>query len=265
MNKDRFEIFRQLIKPAYLGYLLVWGSGLVAYFFLMSSRASDIMALIAIFLAIPGVLLRWGASPIFFVLLTTYGIIDPGFFSILNFLGSGKWYALAPNSGFNIEDMMLGASILAYLIGHYRLYSMLSSVIPNEPSIRREVEITDPKTRPETQVDQDELPRTLMIAGCCIVAAQAIWMLLGYIERITRPHAYMPAGTKTLFLLWGVGSLAMILAAALTYLRMSRMSEHEATMVLRDASFQENRRETDRVERWRKWFKNKMSRKRAGR
>ena len=57
----------------------------------------------------------------------------------------------------------------------------------------------------------------------------------------------------------------MVITAALSYWRMSRMSPNEAAMVVRDAAFQENRRETDRVERWRKWFKTKMSRKRAGR
>jgi hypothetical protein len=43
------------------------------------------------------------------------------------------------------------------------------------------------------------------------------------------------------------------------------MTPAEASLVLRDEFFHENRRETDRLQRWRKWFKERVAlRRRAG-
>ena len=54
----------------------------------------------------------------------------------------------------------------------------------------------------------------------------------------------------------------MLVSAALVYLRGNRMTRAEAALVLRDEFFQENRRETDRLQRWRKWFKERVARRR---
>ena len=263
MSEERLNIFRQLTRPAQLGYLILWAAGLFVYFFMMSSRGGDIMALIAIFVMLPGIFLRWGASPVLFVLLTTYGMLDPGFFSVLNFLSSGRWSVVSAEPGL-IEDLLLAAATLATLIGHYRLSGLLGPLLPNEPSVRRETEFAEPVIRPESQVEAEELPRALMVAAACVVAAQLAWWIVMLAERQMRPHPFMPGAGRTLVLLWVGGSLAMIIIAALGYLRMSRLGGREASMVLRDGAFQENRRETDRIERWRKWFKIKVSRRRAG-
>jgi hypothetical protein len=43
------------------------------------------------------------------------------------------------------------------------------------------------------------------------------------------------------------------------------MTRREAALVLRDEFFQENRRESDRLQRWRKWYKERVAlRRRAG-
>ncbi|WP_020473942.1 hypothetical protein [Zavarzinella formosa] len=266
MSNDRLKILRQLIEPATLGYLVMAAAGLIVYFFMMSTRGGDIMALIAIVFAVPGILFRWTGSPIIVLLLTTYGLIDPGFLGLLNFLASWRWSPMITSSfGFNLEDLLLATALLSYLIGHYRLNALVGPVLPNDPSVRREIPSAAPVSRPFTQVDAEELPRTLIIGGACVVVGQAGWFFVTVQERFMRPHPFDIGVTRAMILLWVIGSALMILSAGLSYLRISRMTQAEASMVLRDDAFHETRRETDRIERWRRWFKAKMSRRRAGR
>jgi hypothetical protein len=62
-----------------------------------------------------------------------------------------------------------------------------------------------------------------------------------------------------------MGLALMVVTAALVYMRSAGMTRQEAAQSLRDEFFQENRRETDRLQRWRKWFKERVAwRRRSG-
>ncbi len=265
MNKDRFQFVMRYAAPAPLGYLVMAGAGLLVYFFLMTSRGGDILAIIAILFALLGLFAKMTGAPIILLLLTTYALLDPGFFSVTNFIGTGQWSSFVFDGGYSIEDGLLAMAVLAYLVGHYRLNALLREAMPKDPSVRREVFMPEPVSRPLTQVGPEELPRILIVGGVCVIVGQLGWLAVTLAERAMRPHTLTTGSGRAMALLWGLGSLLMIASAVLTYLRMSRMTPAEASMVVRDEAFHETRRETDRVERWRKWFKAKMSRKRAGR
>lgn len=265
MNKDRFQFVTKFADPALLGYLVTAAAGLLVYFFLMSAQGGDIIALIAILFALLGLFAKWTGAPVVVLILTAYGLSDPGFFSLLNLVGTGKWLSFAVAGGFNLEDVLLATALLAYVVGHYRLNALLGEAMPKDPSARREVVMPAPVSRPLTQVGPEELPRTLIVGGACVIVGQLGWLAVTVIERGMRPHEVSAGTGRAMVLLWGLGSALMVVSAGLTYLRMIRMSPAEASLVVRDEAFHETRRETDRVERWRKWFKAKMSRQRAGR
>ena len=91
--------------------------------------------------------------------------------------------------------------------------------------------------------------------------------MLVLVERLGRSStSVFTVGTSRFMLVaWIVGISIMIVSAALIYARSARMTRTEAALVLRDEFFQENRRETDRLQRWRKWFKERMAlRRRSG-
>jgi hypothetical protein len=133
--------------------------------------------------------------------------------------------------------------------------------------VRKDRDPLNPPRRPVETIPQDELPRTLVIAGGCVVVAEVAWTALVLIERFGRPReSEFAAGTARFILLaWVTGLALMVVSAALVYLRSARMTRREAALVLRDEFFQENRRETDRLQRWRKWYKEKVAaRRRSG-
>ncbi|HEX3147328.1 MAG TPA: hypothetical protein VHR66_04550 [Gemmataceae bacterium] len=266
MSNDRPaepSLFRRLRESAALNYLIMTGGGLFAYALIMVSRGNDIGVMLAGVFAVAGILARWTAAPVLILLITTYLSIDPGFINAIGVFGGSPWFFARPIGGFNLEDLILAAGLLAYSIGHYRLTVMLHDGMPSEPTVQREPSVLLPR-RPASLVSKEELPRTLMIAGGCVVVAQIGWLVLVAIEKAGRPRLseFSPNAARFFLYAWVLGLALMVISAALVYLRGAGMTQPEAATLLRDEFFQENRRETDRLQRWRRWFKEKVARRR---
>jgi hypothetical protein len=258
------SLFQRLRPPAALNYLVLVGAGLLVYGLIMMARGNDVGALLALLLAIPGILARWTAAPVLILLLTTYLTIDPGFLNIIGWVTGSPWFFPRPTEGFNLEDLLLAAGLLAYTIGHFRLTSMVHQGMPNESSSQRSVDVASPPRRVPDLVGPDELPRTLIVGGSCLIAGQLGWTILSQVEKAGRPRLsqFSDGSARLLLVVWVTGLSLMLVSAALVYLRGNRMTPAEASLVLRDEFFQENRRETDRLQRWRKWFKERVARRR---
>jgi hypothetical protein len=270
MSEERPQppgLFRRLRAPAAINYLVMVGAGLFVYGLMMMSRGNDFGALLAVFIAVAGILARWTAAPVLILLLTTYLTIDPGFLNVIGFVTGEPWFFPKPGTGFNLEDVLLAAGLLAYTVGHYRLTVMVHQGMPNDPTVQRAGDPTNPPRRSPELAGSDELVKTLIVAGCAAIAGQAAWTMLSLLEKRGRPYApsFTVGSTRFLMLAWAVGLGLMIVSAALVYLRGSGMTRAEAAVMLRDEFFQETRRETDRLLRWRKWFKERVAaRRRAG-
>jgi hypothetical protein len=261
------NIFQRLRPPAALNYLILMAAGLFVYGLMMMSRGNDIGAVLALLLALAGLFARWTAAPVLILLLTTYLLIDPGFVNTIGRLTGTPWFFPRPGNGFNLEDVLLAGGLLAYTIGHYRLTGILYQGMPHDPTAQRGIDPANPPRRPVELVAADELSKTLIVAGACLIVGQAAWTILCAIERGGRPHpsGFSDGPSRFLLLAWVLGLALMIVSAALVYLRGSGMTRAEATVLLRDEFFDENRRETDRIQRWRKWFKERVAlRRRAG-
>jgi hypothetical protein len=261
------SLFTRLRQPAALNYLVMTAAGLLVYAMIMMSKGNDAGALIAIMLALPGVLARWHGAPVLVLLLTTYLSIDPGFLGLVGSVTGTPWFFPREAGGFFIDDVILAAALLAYTIGHFRLTSIVHQSIPEDLTVRTDSDPRLPPRRPVELVTQDELPKTLVVASACVIAGQAGWLILVLIERLGRPRpSQFTVGTsRFLLVVWLTGLALMVISAALVYMRAAGMTRQEAAMSLRDEFFQENRRETDRLQRWRKWFKERMAmRRRSG-
>jgi len=260
-------VFARLRPPAALNYLIMAGAGLLLYAFVMFGQGNDTGAILAILLAVPGVLARWTGSPVLILLLTIYLKIDPGFMNIIGLFTGSRWFYPEPGIGFFVEDVILAAGLLAYSIGHFRLLSLIHQSMPEDPTSRRDIDPKNPPRRPLRLIGADELQKTLIVAGVCVVVAQMAWWTVVFVERSGRPNetGFSNATSRLLIVVWVGGSLLILFSAVLVYLRGNRMTRTEAAISLRDDFFQENRRETDRLQRWRKWFKERVAVRRRSR
>jgi hypothetical protein len=261
-------LFQRLRPPAALNYLVLVGAGLLVYGLIMMARRNDVGALLAVLLAVPGILARWTAAPVLILLLTTYLVIDPGFMNLIGWITGSPWHFPKPTGGFDLEDVLLAAGLLAYAIGHYRLTALVHHGMPDEPTPQRGPDPANPARRPADLVGPDELPQTLIAGGCCLVLGQAAWTVLSQVEKAGPPplSGFTVGSSRLILVVWVTGLSLMLVSAALVYLRGNRMTRAEAALVLRDEFFQEERRETDRLQRWRKWFKERVAlRRRSGR
>lgn len=258
------SLWQRLRPPAAVNYLVLTGAGLLVYGFIMMARGNDVGALLAVLLAIPGILARWTGAPVLILLLTAYLSMDPAFLNLIGMVTGGRWqFPVRPAGGFgfDLDDVLMAAGLLAYTIGHYRLTALVHQAMPTDPTVQRTLDLTNPARRPAELAGQDELPRTLIVGGCCVIAGQLAWVILTRIEAAGRPRVaqFGIGSSRLLLLVWVVGMALMVVSAALVYLRGNRMTRAEAAVALRDEFFQENRRETDRLQRWRKWFKERVA------
>jgi hypothetical protein len=257
------RFLRRYMEPALLNYLVLTAAGLLIYFLAMASKGNTIGAILAVVLAIPGVLARWVISPTLVLLLTVYMLYDPGFFGVINFIGTGRWQVFPDGPGFDLMNAVLAASLLAYFIGHYRLNALLHAGIANDPTPRRPLHLVQRATRPVATVPPDELPKVLVAAAACLLGGQLLWYVLAGLERLSRPHAYNAGTTRLMLFGWLLGGGLLLLSVLLSYWRHATMTRHEADMILRDTAFHEMRRETDRLQRWRRWFKDRVALRRT--
>jgi hypothetical protein len=262
---DRPSVFARLREPAALNYLVMTGAGLLVYGMVMLGRGNDAGALLALLIAIPGVLARWTAAPVLILFLTTYLVIDPGFLSVISYVSGSGFFVPRSGTRLNLEDALLAASLLAYVIGHFRLTSLIHQGMVDEPTARQARDPLNPPKRPAATVGPEELPRTLVVAAGSVIVGGAAWVLVTLVEQAGRPAVFTPGTARFLIVAWVTGLALLVASAALVYLRSARMTRREAALVLRDEFFQENRRETDRLQRWRKWYKERVAvRRRAG-
>jgi hypothetical protein len=265
--EHRPGLFHRLKHPAALNYLVLTGAGLLVYSLIMVTMDNVVGVLLALLLAVPGVLARWTSAPMLILLLTMYLMIDPGFNNVIGLFVGYPWFFPRVSGAFSLEDVLLAAGLLAYSIGHFRLTSILHQGMPDDPKAGESRDPSRPPRRDAAQIDPDELPHILIIGAGCVVAGQLGWWGMVLVERLTRtqPAIFTVGTSRFLLVVWGTGLALMAVSAALVYLRSSRMTREEASLILRDEFFQENRRETDRLQRWRKWYKERVAaRRRTG-
>lgn len=255
------SVFRRLAEPRVLNHLIMTAAGFATYALLFASNGNDLGAAVAFVLAVAGILLRWTAAPILILLFTAYLHIDPGFGNLLGQVTGSRWFWQRTSAVFQLEDLLLAGGFLVYVIGHYRLAGMLHQAMPDEPTVRRDVDMANPPKRPTEIIADDEWVRALVVAAGCLVGGQAAWLAIrAVVARLDSSRSEFSEGTLRLILFtWLVVVGLCAVAAILVYARTLRMSRHEAKLILRDQFFHETRRETDRLHRWRQWFKRRVA------
>jgi hypothetical protein len=263
------DSFRALIEiPGIRNYLFAGLGALAMIFMIMFAQNSDVGGLLLVILGAAGMVFRWTAVPTFFLLFLLWFLVFP--FGVPPAYTSSRELT---HGNFRVADVLLAFSVVIYLASHFRIYALTRQALPAEAKLARKR--PKPTRRPVDLIPSGELPRLLSITAGAVIAAQFIWLIVTSIEidtdyefpfvaiKPTPTGQFIPrrAGTRVLLLL-GIAFFGVLLARLVFgYWRLRIMTASEAGMLLQDAGWNETRRESSRIEKWRIWGKNHETKK----
>ena len=264
--------YRELItNPAARTYLMVAAGGLLVALLTMFLIGSLIATVTLLVVGLCGLVLRWSAMPILFVVLICYFSYAP----------SGLPYDFGaisniPTSNFRFLDVILVGSSLVYLIGQYRLFSIVRSGMPFDANKLFVKPLAKPTVRPADAPQDRELWMLFARVGIFVLGGQLLWYAITNwridFERVP-PIVFMAPSdgygrTDSLFVpdylsrfLLAIGfflTVALVSRFIFWYWRLLQLQRDQAQMVLIDTQWSEDRREMNRQEKWRGWQKGKI-------
>lgn len=261
------EMFRE---PAARNYVFVGLAALFIFYSLFKNTAGPEMGIwLLVLIAVPGLIARWVISPILFLILITYLLFDPRFDNLIMMLeGSSRaWLSSYGRRRLDLEfdHLLLGASILFYLIAQYRLLSLVHQSMPNDPPPRRkgQPEPTAPR-RPAKLFTEREMAFALGIGLLSVLLGAIAWWAIsgyergeqiGYTWGIARPFA------RLMLFVWAFITGSILTGVLFRYLALRRMTRLEARLMLQDMFFDETRREQERIYRWQRWYRGRQATK----
>jgi hypothetical protein len=246
--------------PAVRNYLFAGLAALAMVFVVLFSRGSDLGGLLLVVLGAAGLVLRWPAAPVLFLLILTYFLVFPFGFPTPD----ADPYELLEGR-FRVADLILVAAVVVYLAVHYRLYGLTTQAVPAETRSAPRAE--KPPRRPPDLIRDGEIVRLLYLTAGVVIVGQVVWAFLTSVEvdvlasfplRLAdRPWVRgvpddMPPPLTRFVVLNGLLVFGTLLARLVFgYWGLRRMSAAEGGMILQDAGWDETRRERVRVEQWR--------------
>ena len=260
--------------PAVRNYLFTGLAAIAMVFVVMFQRGSDLGGLLLVILGGAGLVLRWPAAPLFFLLVLFWFLIFPFGFP------DPDYNPLEINEGrFRPEDIIIVASVVIYLVCHYRIYGLTAQALPFDNRFPRKED--KPVRRPASLIQPGELARVMYLAVAVVIVGQLVWIFATHTQIVVRdgisfrfaeprPSIGRPARgdlspeTTRFLLLTGLFFFGTVLARLVFgYWRLRQLSPAEGRMILQDASWDETRRERARVENWRAWGRQKNQEEQA--
>lgn len=271
-NRDPtvLEMFRQ---PGARSYLFIGLVALIIYYMLMAARVGDMGTLLTLCFAVPGLLARWTISPAIFLILGTYMLYDPYFEIVVGevegYSRLSRYRGWRASQAIDVEDILLGASILVYLICQFRLLSLVRQSMPDDPPPRRkgQPEPVTPRRPARLFMDREVGVMFLIVLGSVIGGVLGWRLLTGYenTERLAANWGIVRPFARVILLFWVLIVGGLVIGVMVRYRDMLRMSRTEARLYLQDQFWQETRREQERIYRWRRWFRQRQDKvKRKG-
>jgi hypothetical protein len=219
-------------------------------------QQAGLSSLLLVMVGLLGVLSRLRAAPIV-VLLILAGQQLLRQAALVRYDTRGYAAAWSPE----VTDIVLCGAVLAYVLAHYRLQSLVYSVVPVDPRRRegpprwhfwrfQRLPRVVLERRSPRSVSRVEVGLLVMSLPAAPLLAQLLW------AGLARPREMLglpPRLWRSLLVTWALGFGLFVVAAALRHLRHRRMTLHEAALLLQDLVWHETRREQRRLNRWLAW------------
>lgn len=283
LKAEKPNQYRELItNSAARIYLMIAGGGLLVSVLTMFLIGSPIGAAILFLLGVCGLFLRWTMSPVMYVLFLGWFQFAP-----LGIPFESSPFSLIPGSHFQFLDLILVGSSLVYLIGQFRLYSVVHIGMPFDANKLFVKHGAKPTVRPAEPIHDWEIWMLFTRVGIAVLAGQCFWIAITYFrvdfgsvppvvfaepletnspkfDRVTReytePDPFFVADYMSRFLLTFTIFLIVGLSArfAFWYWELLQLRRDQARLLIVDTLWSEDRREMNRQEKWRGYRVGKM-------
>jgi hypothetical protein len=172
---------------------------------------------------------------------------------------------LAGLPGSFAADLAVCVAALAYVMGQYRLQSLVRNVFP--PDYRRKRPrggTPGPRLPPPEQPRSPDLvgqAEWLQLVLTALVVAGLASTLWSFVVRLRPALGFDSREWQGLLLVWAGGSLMVLAGTVAGYLRLRKQTPEESLMYLQDQLWRETRREQSRLTRWLVWARLRRQRK----
>jgi hypothetical protein len=250
--------YERLLDERLRSYVVVVAAALLVIFVSGLIAGSLYAGLIPALAGIIGLALRWPAMPMVCVATVAWFQALPFGVPIV------RMSPIEPRfTHFRIQDLMLVAAVLVYLIAQYRLLSLAHRAVPDERRVKaRRADKQPPELRDAADVEEREIPQLLVVTAIVLLAGQALWLALSETIldfRSLPPFRLREGGFRDA---WHYASREVMFALGLGFAlffgrlgfwvwKLKTMNRDEAQLALADTGWLEMRREAARQETWR--------------
>jgi hypothetical protein len=239
--------------PAVRNYMLLSLAALFVLVVCLVDRGLRWWSLLPALIGCMSLLAPWSAGPPL-VLVSLTGLILSGTRYRWGYLyGVGM---VVPT----VMDLVLCAAVLAYVIGQYRLISLLRDVFPTDP--RRSRGGASPETasrRPADLVTPKELALVVLALPLWTGLSVAAWRWL--IDETPSLDIERDAW-RGLLTAWAVIVVVGVVAAVAGYARQNTATPEEGLLYLQDQLWRDTRREQSGLNRWLVWARLRVQQRR---
>jgi hypothetical protein len=209
--------------------------------------------LLPVLLGVGALVLRWSMGPVVVLL----GLL------IVQLVRGWMWFmpfgARFPSS--LVTDLFLAGALIVYVASAFRLNSLTRTIFPADPRRRHPPErlapgrlfpMAEQQKRAQGLVSSLEVGVLFLTAAVCVVLAFVLWTHIS-VERPFPRLRFPVVISQALLVVWLVGVVLAILAAAFVYLRWNQATPEEGMLFMQDQLWRETRSEQRRAERWLVW------------
>ncbi len=242
--------------PAIRNYTLFCLTALFLIVVCLSNRGLDWWCLLPALIGCLTLLTHWSYGPPL-VLMSLVGLLGV-YRSRWNY---GGWSPRFQTPSF--MDLVLCVAFLGYVIGHYRLLSLMRNIFPADPRRRR---IAPSQRRSLDLVKRREV---ILVGLSLPVWTGLAWAIWGLKLTDLAPFQVRQLGTvppwdilpTELGIVWAGLVLLAAAGVAVSYMRWTTATPEESLLYLQDQCWRTTRREQGLLNRWLMWTRQRAQRK----
>ncbi|MCZ2341251.1 MAG: hypothetical protein LC104_05570 [Bacteroidales bacterium] len=237
------------------------------------AQAGGLPALAPIVIGCLGLLMRWTATPILFLMLFVFFLAFPEGLPVWNVRSD------IPRSFCRVSDLILVFVTVAYLVCYYRMLGLLHDAMPSSRTSRGSSQDLSPVLRRENHSFESEYIPIAAVLFIVLILVQIAYLMMNHLlidmrafppvhwvdefatrHRMSWTPEFPVALHRLLVFILGTTIIVSIVGFSLWYWGLNRLQPQEARMMIRDVSWRESRRELNRQAKWRAWVQRRMPR-----
>ena len=226
--------------PAVRNYMLFCLAALFLTVLCLADRGLEWWGLVPALIGCLALLTNWSHGPPL-VLVSLAGLLGlPRSRSSWNYAGWPRYQTPA------LMDLVLCVAVLAYVLGHYRLLSLMRSIFPANSRRPR----VDAPRRSADLVNAWEMALLGFVLPLWVGLAVVVWTWM--MEGVP-PLGIRREWWRVLRLAWAVLAVLATTGIVTGYLRLATATPEESLLYLQDQCWRHTRGEQSRLNRWLTW------------